>query len=229
MSEETHPGVEINVKEFEVDENRGMKGLSNVLNSIYDQISGLGTIFDFSKKHSSGTKFLNVMGVTGFDILWLIGILYFLISVVGLGSIGHNLSAYLNPIGLSFFQTLLPAEISQSEIFEFFFACVMAPLWETFVFIIFPLWCARIITRGADPRTQKMTIWVFAVFASIIFGLAHNGVISILIQGVGGMMYCWLFLRNNRSYWSPVFAHSIWNFMVIFGLPGIVSAIAVNL
>lgn len=198
------------------DENRGIKKFNEILNSITDFTDGFGKTFDFSKEHNSGTKFLNIMGVTGLDIAWVIIVSVFLIAVLGFTI--NEISTLLNPIYFNAIQRAFSATIGRSPFFTFFFACIMAPLWETLVFQVFPLRLALFFTDGKGEKTRNSFVWLFAIFASIIFGLGHFGVISILIQGVGGMLYCWLYLRNNLSYWSPVVAHSIWNFIMIFGL-----------
>lgn len=85
-----------------------------------------------------------------------------------------------------------------------FFACVMAPLTEEVVFRLFPL----TLTRKLDDKSKVATI----LASSIIFGFAHkNGYYSILFQGVMGLVFACVYVKNNYSYWSSVILHSLWN------------------
>lgn len=89
----------------------------------------------------------------------------------------------------------------------FFWACIMAPLWEEYAFRHFPLTVAKKL--GIDPiRTL--------IFTSILFGLGHQGLVGLLLQGVGGFIMGYIYLRNGYSYWSSVAMHFLWNFTVIF-------------
>lgn len=194
------------------DEDRGLREVAKLLNSVTDFSDGLKRVFDFSKDHNSGTKFLNIMGVTGFDILWLIGVLSFLVAVVGYNT--NQLLDLLNPLYLTDIQHALPQTFGRSPVFLFFFACIMAPLWEEIIFRLLPLKAILL----APEKYRNGMLGVVAVSSAIIFGYLHHGTVSILIQGVGGGLYCWLYLRN-KSILSPMLAHSIWNFTVIFGLP----------
>lgn len=218
MSEKQRTDAESNANlelEIEKDKDRGQKRVAGVLNSIDDFITGLEKVFDFSKQHNSGTRFLNIMGITGFNILWLIGVLSFLVSIIGYNT--NQLIDLLNPLYLSNIQNMLPQTFGRSPAFLFFFSCIIAPLWEEIIFRLLPLKAILL----APEKYKNGMLGVVAISASIIFGYLHFGPISILIQGIGGALYCWLYLRN-KSILSPMIAHAIWNFTVIFGLPTLI-------
>jgi len=99
-----------------------------------------------------------------------------------------------------------------------FFACILAPVWEEFVFRAYWFW-KKLRKRDKEEELQpevrakigKMPIWDFVVFSSIIFGIVHGGPINILIQGVGGLFLAYAFLKNGRCYWSAVALHAMYN------------------
>jgi membrane protease YdiL (CAAX protease family) len=94
---------------------------------------------------------------------------------------------------------------------DFFFGCLIAPLIEEVLFRHLPL---QIIKATGKDRLLIPTI----LFTSIVFGLMHQGSISILIQGVAGFIMSVLYLRNNYSYWSSVCLHFLWNTMLLISL-----------
>lgn len=213
------PGLEEKMFGF-VDLERGLKKWARLLNRVHDYLEGMRSIFDFSKEHNSGTRFLNVMGVTGFDIWWFLIVLTAM--TVFRFSDSSQILGSASPIGMRWLQTSLPAGVGHSPIFEFFFGCVLAPLWETLVFVCLPVFLAGVCTYKRSKKIKNLGLLLFVLCASAGFGMAHGGPPNIMVQGVGGALYLWLYLRN-KSYWSPVIAHVLWNFMFLFVLPALLS------
>lgn len=89
----------------------------------------------------------------------------------------------------------------------FVMACVVAPLWEELAFRHLPLTMAKKLKL--DPMHVLM-------MSSIIFGWGHGGPTGIMLQGVGGFILGYVYLKNGYSYWSSVFMHFLWNYIVIF-------------
>ncbi|MDO8516457.1 MAG: CPBP family glutamic-type intramembrane protease [bacterium] len=213
---------------------------------------GFGELFDFTHEHSFKGRLGNIGRVFLFNLVWLMIVRAFLKFLSSFDKVGAN-ELFAKPFGAltylyehgnsalaHLYQYLIPiaqqapANAAPNPYIVFFFACVMVPLWETVVFQVLPIMLALWIVsnqRATLPPDSKILrsnflFWA-CCFASIIFGLGHGGVVNILIQGVGGMTFCWLYLKNSNShwssYWSVVAAHAFWNFMVIFGIPFIFS------
>ncbi len=93
---------------------------------------------------------------------------------------------------------------------QFFLSCIMAPLWEEIIFRKLPIDLAK--------STGKKEIMLPVILASsVIFGIGHQGVPSILLQGVGGFIISCLYIKNGYSYWSSVTLHFMWNTSLLFG------------
>jgi len=115
-----------------------------------------------------------------------------------------------------------------------FFSVILAPLWEEFAFRV--MWFRKKL-RKRDKESfynqdfvkaqGKMPIWDFVIFTAIIFGLAHGGPINLLLQGVGGLFLAYVYLLNNRSYWSAVIMHAMFNGgLILFSYLGGQNALA---
>lgn len=65
----------------------------------------------------------------------------------------------------------------------FFFGCVLAPIWEEYVFrkFVYDIWI-----RGKSEEYKKRYMLHAITFSSILFGLAHGSVANLLMQGVAG-------------------------------------------
>lgn len=88
--------------------------------------------------------------------------------------------------------------------------CIFAPIWEELVFR--KLWLDYMITID-----KGKLILPAILFSSIIFGLGHDGIFSLPIQGVMGVVFSVVYLRNGRSYWPNVLLHALWNSALTFG------------
>lgn len=149
-------------------------------------------------------KIANVSLAFVFLIGWTIGVLAFYKYLFATETVGFSISIFpLDQFGFSYFK--------HPVLIQIFFACIMAPLWEELVFRNFPL---KIIKSTGKNDLIISTI----LFTSIIFGLLHQGVPSILIQGVAGLVMSGLFIKNNWSYWSAVALHAVWNIALTFGI-----------
>jgi membrane protease YdiL (CAAX protease family) len=88
-----------------------------------------------------------------------------------------------------------------------FFAAVVAPVWEEFVFRIF-LFSAMFKWWGFRPA---------AIVSSILFGLAHaqpGGIavnVGICIPlALGGFVLCWVY-ATTRNAWANILTHGLFN------------------
>ena len=80
---------------------------------------------------------------------------------------------------------------------------VIAPLWEELVFRVAPIKLAQVF--GPD------TLWPIILISSALFGWGHGGVEGLIFQGVMGVIFCVLYIKNNYSYWHNVLFHGLWN------------------
>jgi len=205
---------------------------------------GFAELFDFSETRSLKGKTKNILFVYSIDLIWTFFITLFLVALIGLSrekvysllssGFGDNffsmIGGFLHPaIGLPQASDIYGVgieggataqtgvSVAGAVIFLFFRACILAPLWEEAVFRVLPIKVAQVLGKK-DTSNSNLLLWT-CIASSIIFGIGHGSVFNILLQGVGGLLFSWLYLKNNNSYWSVVGAHFLWNFMIIFGLP----------
>lgn len=93
-----------------------------------------------------------------------------------------------------------------------FILVILAPLYEELVYRVVPMKLVALF--------GKESLFPIVVLASVIFGLGHSyqytiGSLSLLFQGIGSLIYFWLYIRNNYCYWSIVSLHAIWNLFTI--------------
>lgn len=85
-----------------------------------------------------------------------------------------------------------------------FWVVLIAPVWEEAAFRYAPITIAMLF--------NKKLVLPVVIISSAIFGWGHgHGAYSVMLQGVGGLIYAWIYIRNGYSYWSSVTAHSMWN------------------
>ncbi len=89
----------------------------------------------------------------------------------------------------------------------------VAPLAEELVFRFIP------ITLLKDTQLFKDKPLYFIAILAILFGAIHGGFYNILIQGVAGFAFGWVYIKNGMSYWSAVSAHFFYNFMIYIVFP----------
>jgi membrane protease YdiL (CAAX protease family) len=89
----------------------------------------------------------------------------------------------------------------------------VAPIFEELVFRFIPL------TLLKDTQLFKEKSMYFVAILAILFGAIHGGFYNILIQGVAGFAFGWVYVKNGMSYWSAVSAHFLYNFMIYIIFP----------
>lgn len=103
----------------------------------------------------------------------------------------------------SFGQTL-----SFSDIPQFFYVCIIAPLWEELYYRYVPI----AISRAFNHKILMPIL----IFSAVNFGLGHgDNVYHLFIQGVMGMVLSWVYIKNGYSYWSSVTLHFLWNLFIL--------------
>lgn len=102
----------------------------------------------------------------------------------------------------------------------FFFSCILAPLWEELAFRHAPIQIAKGLYKALDV---DFTIPI-VIISSAIFGWGHgHGPISILMQGVGGLVLSFVYIKNGYSYWSSVIVHFLWNLTMGYLIPNLLN------
>lgn len=96
---------------------------------------------------------------------------------------------------------------------DMLYSNITAPIWEEVVFRGVPLW---LVTR---LRQSEDFIPGVAVASSLIFGVLHDGgITSIALQGIGGLVFCALYLKCGGlrgAFLAPltcaIILHMAWN------------------
>lgn len=121
----------------------------------------------------------------------------------------HNFFNYMNRWAP--FDPPVEPDITPPMYYTFFWTCIVTPIWEELRWRWFPIRIAR--------QFGKEFVFPACVIASISFGLAHGEELqSLLMQGVGGMLFCILYIKNKYSYPSTVFAHFLYNSSLVFNI-----------
>jgi len=88
-----------------------------------------------------------------------------------------------------------------------FFAGIVAPIWEEFVFRIFLF----------NAMYRWWGFWPAAIVSSVLFGAAHGqpggvatNVAIIVPLAAGGFVLCWVY-AVTRNAWSSILTHGIFN------------------
>lgn len=84
---------------------------------------------------------------------------------------------------------------------------ILSPVIEELVFRVGPIGLVK-----DSPKLILPTI----ILSSALFGYLHQGAISWPVQGVFGFLLSVVYIKNNRSYWSIVLLHAMWNTYVTF-------------
>ena len=117
-------------------------------------------------------------------------------------------------VGLHFFIDHNPCSDEEfTKIGAFFFSCIFAPIWEEAVFRHAPLQIAKKLGR-------KSLVVPVALISSVLFGWGHGyGPVSVLLQGVGGLVLCFVYVETGYCYWASVTTHFLWNLSIIYIFP----------
>lgn len=103
--------------------------------------------------------------------------------------------------------------VSYTALGSFVFQCILAPLWEEGVYRYAPIQIARKLKKSSG---QDFTIPII-IISSALFGWGHgNGPVSLIIQGVMGVLLSYVYIKNNYSYWSSVLVHFLWNISISY-------------
>jgi membrane protease YdiL (CAAX protease family) len=128
-------------------------------------------------------------------VLWSFFIAWFMAKLVGQPVYGDN--------------------DTDKSILEISMTCIIAPLWEELYYRKLPLTLGKYLDKQFNAGGELLM--VAAIFSSIEFGFAHDGgIFSLFMQGVLGMVLCWVYIQNKYSYWSSVAVHAMWNTTVMF-------------
>lgn len=93
-----------------------------------------------------------------------------------------------------------------SQIYTFISSCILAPVVEEIIFRFFPLELAKIL------KVEGLTI-IFIILSSVIFGLIHTGgKFAVPVQGIAGLLFCYVYIKNGYSLISSILMHFIINF-----------------
>jgi membrane protease YdiL (CAAX protease family) len=98
-----------------------------------------------------------------------------------------------------------------------FYLCVMVPFLEELIFRHLPIY---ILKKTEIFNRNK---WYFIALIGIIFGWMHGSIINVWCQGLVGIALGWVYIKNNYSYISSVCAHSLYNLLVAFIIPILIS------
>ena len=182
---------------------------------------GFGEFFDFSHKHSLKGKLKNILFAFVITFFWVV----FLRMVALAIAMPVASMRTLLVKGVVWKPELAPTgELTAS----FVDSVLIAPFVET---ILFMWWLYRIVIeierRSLMDPAPPRRIWLplkipVVIFSSIAFGVAHGSLEHVWLQGMYGLIWSWLYFKNNNSFWSVVVVHACWNFVIAFALPQMV-------
>lgn len=110
--------------------------------------------------------------------------------------------------GIIMFLNFLNTPLQLTPQVSFFLSCIVTPIAEEAMYRGAPLTIASTLNKKLITPT--------VVFTSMWFGYDHGmGSVSILIQGVGGFVLAWLYLKNRSILW-PIILHAAWNTYSMF-------------
>jgi len=166
-------------------------------------------LFDFSRTLSPREKIFNIWFAFIFSFLWMLVIVMVKLLIVGFGTgemgtcwIDAQIDKALVAAGVGDYVSILIR------------AVVLAPLIEEHLFrclpLVFLLWLPI-----AEGRRRRRLVLEGVLFSSILFGLMHGSPWNVALQGVLGIVLCWVYLKNNLSRWSPIVVHSLYNIAAI--------------
>lgn len=121
-----------------------------------------------------------IMVVFALQIIWCKVIFFILYLLIGLEQVPAH-------------------EITLGSIF---LCCIFAPIWEEIAYRYIPLTIAI--------RYFKKSFFQIVLGSAIVFGLGHGSPINIMIQGVWGLMFSVVYIRNGL--WYAITSHALWNF-----------------
>ena len=178
---------------------------------------------NFNRILSLREKIFNIWFAFGFSFAWMLIVLFIKAMVVGpvtgeVGTcwIGTHIDKILATMGFGDHGALVVR------------AVVLAPLIEEHLFRCFPLFfliCFPVLDKRASARLLLEGV----LFSSILFGLMHGSAWNVALQGVMGVVLCWVYLKNNLSRWSPIIVHALYNLAAIIFTILVKSSIILNI
>jgi membrane protease YdiL (CAAX protease family) len=105
----------------------------------------------------------------------------------------------------------------------------LALSWTFAAFIEEMIYRGYFMHRIADLFNRNDTGWfVGLILSNFLFGFAHmyQGLSGMIITGLTGFIFAWLYFRTNKNLWAAILAHGIYDtigfLMIFFGVyPGI--------
>jgi membrane protease YdiL (CAAX protease family) len=123
--------------------------------------------------------------------------------------------AFLTKI-LPFLATFTPFGAVYTPLGKFIFICILGPIWEELVFRLAPLELSYKLSLSLKQDFTIPTI----ILSSFWFGWMHEqGVISLLLQGLGGVVLSIVYIQSGRKPSHPILVHMLWNFILIYVIP----------
>jgi membrane protease YdiL (CAAX protease family) len=105
---------------------------------------------------------------------------------------------------LGHYEIIEESEQSDSFYYSIFLVCIWAPIWEEALYRYGPLTIAKNI--------DNQHVIPVAIIASCIFGWGHGeSHEGVLVQGVLGLIFSIVYIKNNFCYFSSVLLHSLYN------------------
>ena len=94
--------------------------------------------------------------------------------------------------------------------------------WTFAAFVEEMIYRGYFMHRFADLFNRNKTGWVVGIILSnLLFGFGHTyqGLSGMIITGLTGFIFAWLYFRTNKNLWAPILAHGIYDtigFLMIF-------------
>lgn len=105
------------------------------------------------------------------------------------------------------FDDIEESSVPHSLTYIFISLCIWAPLFEEAVY--------RLPLSVAKNFRIKGLVFYTAIISSVIFGQEHwGGQWTVPIQGVLGLIFCWVYVKNGYSYLSTLFMHFLINLYI---------------
>lgn len=105
----------------------------------------------------------------------------------------------------------------------------LALSWTFAAFIEEMIYRGYFMHRIADLFNRNNTGWIIGlIFSNLLFGFGHmyQGLSGMIITGITGFIFAWLYFASNKNLWAAILAHGIYDtigfLMIFFGVyPGI--------
>lgn len=101
--------------------------------------------------------------------------------------------------------------------------------WTIAAFLEEMIYRGYFMHRFADLFNRSNTGWIVGIILSnLLFGFGHmyQGLSGMIVTGLTGFLFAWLYFKTNKNLWAPILAHGIYDtigfLMIFFGIyPGI--------